>query len=75
MGIISIENSNDSDHFPSLFLRLLDRRYQIQFYSITSTSSAGTASTVSTVSISTTSSTVATDHFHTRSRSDSEEQS
>ena len=29
MGIISIANSDDSDNFPSLFSRLLDRHYQI----------------------------------------------
>ena len=34
MGIVSIANSNDSDHFLSLFLRPLDRHYQIRFYSI-----------------------------------------
>ena len=33
MGIFSIAKSNDSYHFSSLFSRLLDRRYQIQFYS------------------------------------------
>ena len=33
MGIISIANSNDSDHFSSLFWRQLDRRYQIALYS------------------------------------------
>ena len=33
MGIVSIANSNDSDHFLSLFLQLLDRPYQIRFYS------------------------------------------
>ena len=35
MGMISITNSNDSDHFSSLFSWPLDRRYQIWFYSIT----------------------------------------
>ena len=33
MGIISIANSNNSDRFLLLFLRPLDRRYQIRFYS------------------------------------------
>ena len=33
MGITSIANSNDSDHILSLFLRPLDCRYQIWFYS------------------------------------------
>ena len=33
MGIISIANSNSNDHFLSLFSWLLDRRYQIRFYS------------------------------------------
>ena len=33
MGVISIANSNDSDHILSLFSRRLDRRYQMRFYS------------------------------------------
>ena len=34
MGVIPIANSNDSDHFSSLFSQLLGRHYQIRFYSI-----------------------------------------
>ena len=33
MGVISIANSNDGDHFSLLFWRWLDFRYQTQFYS------------------------------------------
>ena len=33
MGVISLANSNDIDHFSLLFSQLLDRRYQIRFYS------------------------------------------
>ena len=33
MAIISIANSNDCGNFSSLFLRLLDCRYQIRIYS------------------------------------------
>ena len=33
MGIISVANSNNGDHFLSLFSRLLDCCYQIRFYS------------------------------------------
>ena len=35
MGVISIANYDDSDHFLPLFSRPLDSRYQIWFYSIT----------------------------------------
>ena len=35
-GIISIANSNNSDHFSLLVLQPLDRRYQIRFHSIIS---------------------------------------
>ena len=34
MGVTSIANFNDSDNFSSLFLRPLDRRYQIWFHSM-----------------------------------------
>ena len=34
MGIISIANSSDGDHFLLLLLRLLDRHYHIWFYSM-----------------------------------------
>ena len=30
--MISVANSNDSDHYSSLFSWLLDRQYQIRFY-------------------------------------------
>ena len=32
MSVVSIANSNDGNHFSSLFLRPLDRHYQLQGY-------------------------------------------